>query len=605
MSKHLKKLLGMSREVRATLLVIVLAIAGICALAYGAPRIGAASLVLAGMVGVGFWILVIRPARIPRDAVLMLRFEEPLHEDVRYSLVDQLLRRGAPGLRQVRDGLEAAVTDRKIRAVVVEIAGLAAGLATAHEVHRLLRAIRSAGKRVIALITTDSVGLREYLVAAGADEIVINPDAMLTMVGVAIGNPFLREGLERIGIRAQTLQWKEYKGAAEMLSRDSMSPEVRESLDAIVHDWEKILIEAIAEARRITPEKSRELINAGFLGATAAREAGLVDRSGYLEEVRAEFDPKGAGKCFISLSRYGRHVGFTRDRGQRPQIALVQGVGPVVAGEPSMGGEFISGDSTARQIDRASRDEGTRAIVFRVNSPGGSAVGSELVWRAVRQARERGKPVIVSMGDVAGSGGYYVAMGADAIVAEPATITGSIGVVYAKLDLSKMLAAIGVRFDFVKSGAAGDALSISRAMTEPELAQLNAAIGEVYGNFTAKVAEGRKLAGDATEMIARGRVWSGLAAKRLGLVDELGGFSRAVEIARERAQIPPHQAHKLVSFSSHSGLLPLRQLAWPSSSPPASDLLPAALGLPTRWAPALLRLLMRGGTLLFCPFWDL
>src|SRR5208282_2463668 len=182
--------------------------------------------------------------------------------------------------------------------------------------------------------------------------------------------------------------------------------------------------------------------------------------------------------------------------------------GPVVSGEGPATGEFISGVATAAQIDRASRDERVSAIVFRVNSPGGSAVGSDLVWRAVREAQGRGKPVVVSMGDVAGSGGYYVAMGADAIVAEPATITGSIGVVYTKLSIRDLLAQAGIAIDVAKTDAIADALSWSRPMTEAELAQLNEVVGELYGNFTGKVAEGRKLDRDAAEAVARGRVWS-------------------------------------------------------------------------------------------------
>ena len=185
------------------------------------------------------------------------------------------------------------------------------------------------------------------------------------------------------------------------------------------------------------------------------------------------------------------------------------------------------------------------AIVFRVNSPGGSAVGSDLVWRAVRAAQGRGKPVVVSMGDVAGSGGYYVAAGADAIVAQASTITGSIGVVYAKFDVSSLMNQFGVNIERTKSHPVSDALSPTRAMTEDELRQLDGVIGHLYGNFTGKVAEGRKLDAEATENLARGRVWSGVAAKASGLIDDVGGMARAVEIAREKAGIPAGEAHEL------------------------------------------------------------
>ncbi|HEX8812241.1 MAG TPA: S49 family peptidase, partial [Terracidiphilus sp.] len=220
----------------------------------------------------------------------------------------------------------------------------------------------------------------------------------------------------------------------------------------------------------------------------------------------------------------------------------------------------------------------------------------------VREAQERGKPVIVSMGEVAGSGGYYVAMGADLIVAEPATITGSIGVVYMKLDLSRMLSNLGVRFDYAKTAQSGDALSLSRAMSEAELEQLNSALGEVYRNFTAKVSQGRKLSAEQTEEVARGRVWSGIAARERGLVDELGGFSRAVELAREKAGIPPGHAHQLVVYSAREPLFSIRNLLSPARVPARWHAAPEALGLPSDWAPALLQLLTRGGILLLSPF---
>jgi protease-4 len=493
-----------------------------------------------------------------------------------------------------------------VRAIVVEIAGFGAGLATAHEIHRMLRAAQAGGKRVIALLRGDSAGLREYLVAAGAGEIVANPDTMLTMLGVATGGVFLKNALDKLKIQAQTLQWKEYKGAADTLGRDAMSPAVRESMAAIVADWESILVEAIAAARNLTTERARELIAAGFVSARAAVEKQLIDREGYLEDIRAEFDPEAKRKVFVSLARYRRHVVYTRERGRRARIALVHASGPVISGEAPATGEFISGVATAAQIDRASRDDRVSAIVFRVNSPGGSAVGSDLVWRAVREAQGRGKPVVVSMGDVAGSGGYYVAAGADAIVAEPATITGSIGVVYAKFNLGSLLGELGVHFDFVKSAPISDAMSFARAMTDGELAQLNETVGELYAAFTAKVAQGRRLSPEQAEAVAKGRVWSGLAAKERGLIDEVGGLSTAIAIARERAHIAEHRRHQLVTYRAERRWMDFRMGSPEASAAPlALRAAAGALGIPARWAPAMLEMLLRGGVMLLCPFIEL
>jgi protease-4 len=597
--------LWLSREVRLAILIAVLCAVGAVACAAGDWKTGIAILAVAAAIVAAFWFAIVRPAQIPHDAVVVIRLAGPIEEDVTRSPLDQLMRRGAQSLDHLRYALESAATDNEVRAIVVEIAGFGAGLATAHEVHRMLLAARAGGKRVIALLRGDDAGLREYLVATGAGEIVANPDTMLTMLGVATGGVFLKQALDKLKIQAQTLQWKEYKGAAETLGRDTMSPAVRESMEAIVEDWEKILVDAIAAARKMTPERVRDLIAAGFVSAKFAVDNQLIDREGYIEDIRAEFDSEGKRKTFVNLARYRRHAVFTRERGRRARIALVHASGPVVSGEGPATGEFISGVATAAQIDRASRDERVSAIVFRVNSPGGSAVGSDLVWRAVREAQGRGKPVVVSMGDVAGSGGYYVAAGADAIVAESATITGSIGVVYAKFNLGNLLSELGVHFDYVKSAPISDAMSFARAMTESELAQLNETIGHMYSAFTAKVAEGRHLSAEQAEAVAKGRVWSGLAAKKNGLVDEIGGLSTAVAIARTRAHLGDHQPHKLVTYRAERRWFDLRGGSAEVSTPWTIRAAGSMLGIPARWTPAMLEMLVRGGVMLLCPFIEL
>jgi protease-4 len=597
--------LWISRELRLGIIVAILFSVGSVFCAAGDLKTGFGVIAVAVAMVAAFHFAVVRPAQIPHDAVLVIRLAGPIEEDVTGSPLDQIMRRGATSLDHLRYAFESAAIDDEVRAIVVEIAGFGAGLATAHEVHRLMRAAQLAGKRVIALLRGDDAGLREYLVAAGAGEIVANPDTMLTMLGVATGGVFLKNALDKLKIQAQTLQWKEYKGAAETLGRDTMSPALRESMEAIVADWEELLVETIASARKLSPEKARELIATGFVSAKFAVENKLIDREGYIEDIRAEFDPEVKRKVFVNLARYRRHAIFTRERGRRARIALVHASGPVVSGEAPATGEYISGVATAAQLDRASRDERVRAIVFRVNSPGGSAVGSDLVWRAVREAQGRGKPVVVSMGDVAGSGGYYVAAGADAIVAEQATITGSIGVVYAKFNLGSMLNELGVHFDFVKSAPVSDAMSMARAMTEAELAQLNETVGHLYAAFTAKVAEGRHLSPEQAEAVAKGRIWSGIAAKERGLIDEVGGLSTAVAIARDRAHIAADKRHQLVTYRAERRWLDFRGSSADLSTSWAIRAAASTLGIPTRWAPSMIELLIRGGVMLLCPLIEL
>ncbi|MGH7839138.1 MAG: S49 family peptidase, partial [Candidatus Binataceae bacterium] len=485
------KTMRLPRSARIAIVAAALIAGGAVALDCGWLVTAALLLLAAAALVAGFYALVIGPARIPAGAVLTIRIADGLREDAPRSPLAQLRSHGSATLFQIRHALEAAARDTRLGAIIVEIASPGIGLATAQELHDLLRSAVAAGRRVVAVASGDNLSLRDYLLAAGAGEIVVNPDTAMLMLGVSAGGVFLKNALVKLGVEAQTLQWKEYKGAAETFSRDSMSPELRESLEAIVGDWNAIVAEKVAAARGLGVERARELLGAGFMSVPAACAAGLVDHAGYLEDLRDELEPEGAAKKFISLTRYLRHVNYHIGPGGRPRLALIHGLGPVVTGDAPLTGEFLSGERVARDIRGAARDAKVRAIVFRVNSPGGSAVGSDLVWRAVRDARKRGKPVVVSMGDVAGSGGYYVAMGADAIVAEPATITGSIGVVYTKFSVPALLERLGIGIETVKSAAISDVLSPARAMTDAELAQINQTIGEVYANFTAKVAEGR------------------------------------------------------------------------------------------------------------------
>ena len=595
----------LSGEARIAIVVAVLIALGAISIDAGWRWWGVWLLLSAAALAAAFYFLVLRPARIPAKSALVLRIADGLREDAPRSPLDQLRSHGMPTLYDLRRALEHAAGDQAIGTVLVEIAAPGIGLATAQELHDKLRAIVTAGKRVVAVLSGDNVSLRDYLIACGAGEIVVNPDSAFMMLGVAAGSLFLKHAMAKLGVQAQTLQWKEYKGAAEMFSRDAMSPEVRESLAAIIDDWKTLLAENVAAARKLEINAARELIARGFISARSACEAGLADRTGYVEDIRAELDPEAHDECFIALPRYLRRIAYMTRRGERVRFALIHGVGPVIAGDPPMAGEFISGERTALEIRRAAHDENVRAIVFRVNSPGGSAVGSDLVWRAVREAQQRGKPVVVSMGDVAGSGGYYVAMGADAIVAEPATITGSIGVVYTKLSIRDLLAQAGVAIDVAKTDAIADALSLARPMTESELGQLNEVVGELYGNFTAKVAEGRKLDRDAAEAVARGRVWSGIAAKARGLVDELGGLDRAVAIAREKAGIAADMPHELAPYPAYGLMTALSAAGFRSAEPAWPLALTARLaGMPPRWMPALLQLIAKGGLMMICPMME-
>ena len=238
------------------------------------------------------------PARIPRDSVLMIRLSGRMREHSLRSPLDQLMGRGFPSLHQLRRAIEAARSDASVSVAIVEIAGLEIGLATASEIHDLLSSLRTAGKRVVAILAGDNATVREYLAASGAGEVVANPDLGMMMLGVAAGSFFLKGALAKMHIQAQTLQYKEYKGAAEMFNRDAMSPALRESLEAIVADWQVTMAGKVAAARKIDPERARRLLGEGFISAETAREAGLIDRAGYVEGSRGRARSRGARQAF-------------------------------------------------------------------------------------------------------------------------------------------------------------------------------------------------------------------------------------------------------------------------------------------------------------------
>ena len=617
----------MTRETRVIVIVAALALLSAIAFLLGWYWIGGVLFAPALAVAAAYFFLIFRPARIPPDSLLRLRLSGRVSEHSFGSLRDRLMGREFVTMHQLREALAHAAKDPALAAVMVEVAGVACGMASAQELHDLLAAVGRGGKRTVAVLDSEAAEPREYLIGAGAREIVANADTTLMMLGASAGGFFVKRALASAHIEAQTLQWKEYKGAGEITSREHMSAEVRESLEAVVDDWQHMLVDYVARARRLDPVRAAELINGGFLSARMGQEAGLIDRLGHVQDVLADFEAENEGEDrppliarlmrrtqrreqqrrrgnrIVDLHRYLRRTSYLEDKGRRPRIGLVYGLGPVIAGEPPRGGEYISGQQTAAELMLAARDPRVRAVVFRVNSPGGSAVGSDLVWRAVTEVQRRGKPVVVSMGDVAGSGGYYVSAAADTIVAQPSTVTGSIGVVYTKFNLGAMLERIGINVDYAKSSPIADALSFTRAMTEEELKQLNQVMGEVYANFCAKVGDGRKLDPAQTEAVARGRVWSGVAAAGNGLVDELGGMARAVELAREKGKMEPGQEHELVLYSGLRGLMSMRLgLAASEQSPWMAGVLAQITGLPEQWLPALVQIFQRTGTTLLCPW---
>jgi protease-4 len=452
--------------------------------------------------------------------------------------------RGRPELQHALRALHEAGADPRVAGLVVKVGG-ALPWALMHELRRGVAAFRSHGKPALAWAESfgeGPAGTSAYVLASAFEEIWCQPGGSLGPLGVGVETTFLRGLLDRAGVEPQLEQRHEFKNAGDRLMRTGFTEAHRASLERLAESVFEDAVAAIGEGRRLDAERVRALVDAAPFTAAAALEAGLVDRLGYRDEAYAEMRSRAgedATLLFADLWRPRR--GPLRRRRRGGHVALVEVTGTIATGRTRRGGfgRVVGSDSVGSALRAAARDARARAVVLRVDSRGGSAVASEAIWREVGRLREAGKPVVVSMGQVAASGGYYVACPADVVVALPSTITGSIGVLGGKLVVGELLERLGLTTGTVSRGEHALMYSPRRGFTEDERARLGALLDAVYEDFVAKVAAGRRRPTADIEAVARGRVWTGSDALRRGLVDELGGLHDAARIARAHAGLPP------------------------------------------------------------------
>src|SRR5580693_8376241 len=461
-------------------------------------------------------------------------------------------------LPDLLDGLKRAASDDRVRALVVKVGGSRIGLAKVQELRDAVLEFRQSGKLAVAWSESFGEFVRgnvPYYLATGFDRIYLQPSGTLGLTGVAVEQVFLHGALERLGIDFQSAKRHEYKSAADQLTETGFSPPAREAAARLAESLTEQLAAAIAAGRGLTVEHSRALLARGpFLAQQALSERlvdGLLYRDQVYEQVRKE---AGADTTLLYLQRYRRTHSLSdlpRRLGSGVReltpgqpgrfVAIIYAHGAIRSGRSGRGGPGGGGmgsDTVAAALRAAAADEGARAVVLRVNSPGGSATASDVIWREVVRVRAAGKPVVVSMGDVAASGGYFIAAPADVIVAQPGTITGSIGVILGKPVLREIFGRAGVGTDTVTVGDNATMFSLSRPFTDAEWDRINGWLDAVYEDFTEKVASGRRLSRDRVHELARGRVWSGADAVANGLADETGGMRDAIAIARRRAGLP-------------------------------------------------------------------
>ncbi|MBP3083313.1 signal peptide peptidase SppA [Mycolicibacterium fortuitum] len=535
---------------------------------------------------------------VPNGCVLELDLTSVPQETAGFDPLAMIAGGGRPlVLRQAVAALYRAAEDDRVAGLIARVQLPAAAPGPVQELRDAIVAF-SAVKPTLAWAETYP-GTLSYYLASAFREVWMQPSGSVGLVGFATNAMFLRDALDKVGIEAQFISRGEYKSAANVFTEDRYTEAQREADSRMIESLRSQVWQAIAESRGLTTEAVDALADKAPVLREEALTAGLIDRIGFRDEAYSRIGalaggPSEAGADADShpdalprlyLSRYARTTPKVPapqipGRKSKPTVAVVTLHGPIVSGRGGpqglpLGNSSAGGDTIAAALREAAADDDVSAIVLRVDSPGGSVSGSETIWREVVRIRERGKPIVASMGAVAASGGYYVSMAADEIVANAGTITGSIGVVTGKLVSRELKDKLGVASDSLRTNPNADAWSSNAPFTDEQHAQIETETELLYTDFISRVADGRKLSVEQVDEVARGRIWTGADAKDRGLVDELGGLRTAINRAKVLAGLDPDTKVRVLSYPGSSWLDMLRPK--PSSQPAAASL-PQAVG---------------------------
>ncbi len=460
-------------------------------------------------------------------------------------------------LTRLMQRIAKATEDKNISGIILRIRNPSIGRGKVDELRGAIARARAAGMKVYADL--EMATATDYLIACSCDEIFMPPSGSLLITGVRAEINFYKGLLEKIGAKAEILQVGDFKGAGEPYTRSSMSPELRKQYESIVSDLYEQLVSAIANARKLDPQRIRELLDTGLFMAADAKKAGLIDHVAYGNQFDAAILEGTKNSKVTIVKNYGKKKqdtdfsGFagmmklmnllindssssSSPRGEK--IALIYAAGVIVNDDSAisfLGGNSVGANTLIEALKKAANDDEVKAIVLRIDSPGGSALASDLIWHQIRQSK---KPVIASMGDVAASGGYYIAMAADTIFAQPSTLTGSIGVIGGKIALGDTLQKMGITTDIVSRGKSSGLFSIVTPYSTSERESLQKMMEEIYHQFTTKAAQSRKMELAKMRQLAEGKVYTGRQAKKLGLVDKVGTLHDAIVAAKEAAGLP-------------------------------------------------------------------
>ncbi len=491
---------------------------------------------------------------VSAKTILEVDFETAVIEYAPPDPVAQLTLKETPSVRDLVEALTTAASDDRVAGLIARVGQGGMGIAQLQEVRDAVIAFRAAGKPAYAFSETFgevNTGNASYYLATAFDRIYLQQSGDVNLTGLMAESPFVRGMLEKMGVEPRMDHRHEYKNAKNLFTETEFTAAHREATESLLTSLFDEIVAGMAEGRGLETEKLRELIAAGPHYGQEAVDNGLVDVLAYRDEaydaIRAE---AGEDAKLLYLMPYLERAKRAWSKGDA--VALIYGVGGIARGKsqysPLSGSTTMGSDTVTAAFRAAIRDKSVKAILFRIDCNGGSYVASDAVLREVRRAQEAGKPVIVSMGNVAASGGYFVALSADRIVAQPGTITASIGVVGGKMLTSGMWEKIGMSWDHVETSENASMWAGTHDYSEEEWARYTSWLDRVYEDFTTKVAEGREMPLERIQEIAKGRVWTGAQARELGLVDELGGYAKALELAREAAGLDAGAPVRLKTF---------------------------------------------------------
>jgi len=521
--------------------------------------LGLLFLLTIGGLGYGAWYLsksFDRPGDLPDIALLQLSLKgSPTAEE--RSGIGSLLNEDSSSLRHLVDGIDRAAEDGRVQGLFVDLSSASLSMSDAEELSGAVKRFRRAGKPAYAFADTFGEvgdGTATFVLASAFEQIWMQPSGEVRLMGAAIERPYVAQALRFLGVSVRVDQRHEFKGFSDIFTDEAMNPAFRAQMQRLVDDMTAQATAAVAAGRKLDPDAVKALMAVAPLPAQAAINEKLVDRVGYRAEALTTLQTAVRTSTLVDFGRYTDAAGKPRAIAATSGvgIAVIEATGQVVRGDGDAGpfGEQagFASERVAKAFASATKDPNVKAILFRIDSPGGSYVASDTVWASVKAARAAGKPVVVSMGRLAASGGYFAAAPADLIVANAGTLTGSIGVAGGKFVLSDLWAKLGITWDRVEGAPHAASESPNRDFTAEELARQQESLDRIYADFTRKVAEGRKIPIEGMDAVARGRVWTGAQAKEIGLVDVIGGWREAVWEAKKLAKLSPDLPVHLIDY---------------------------------------------------------